>query len=159
MRYERHSGLFLGALLALFAQVANSADFSLPDINGKQHKLSDYRGQWVLVNYWTTWCPPCIKELPDLETLHSESNGKAVVLAVNIEDIELPELRDFVDEKSLSFPVLVAGSDLPEEEQVGDIPIIPTSYLISPEGKPVARQVGPVTAKAIREFIRDQEAK
>lgn len=139
-------------------QADDRVDFSLPDMQGKTHKLSDYRGKWVLVNYWATWCPPCREELPELEIFHSQSNGTAVVLGVNMEDIEQVALESFVSEQFLSFPILLAGSRPKADERVGMIPGLPTSYLISPKGEVVARQVGPITAAAIRKFIESFEA-
>ena len=53
-----------------------TATFDLPDIKGLQHKLQDYRGQVILVNFWATWCPPCIQEMPALEKLEQELSGQ-----------------------------------------------------------------------------------
>jgi len=164
MRFNRLRSCLLG--LALYAagalavaHAADKVDFSLPDLDGEQHRLSDYRGQWVLVNYWATWCPPCREELPELEIFHSRANGRATVLGVNTEDIELQPLRGFVEEQFLSFPVLLAGANPGPSQRVGPIPGLPTSYLISPAGKVVARQVGPITAEAIRGFIESYESR
>jgi len=161
MRYLRYLilGLCAALLVAQQTQAADQVDFVLPDTSGKQHKLSEYRGKWVLVNYWATWCPPCRKELPELEIFHAHSEGQAVVLGVNMEDIELEPLQAFVDEQFLSFPVLVAGPSPRPAELVGPIAGLPTSYLISPEGEVVARQTGPVTADAIRKFIQSHEGR
>jgi len=145
-------------LLSQIAMADDKVDFTLPDMEGKPHSLSDYRGKWVLVNYWATWCPPCREELPELEILHSQSEGKTVVLGVNMEDIDLKPLRAFVDDQFLSFPILLAGSQPKESQLVGQIPGMPTSYLISPEGEVVARQVGTLTAKIVRSFISNFEA-
>ena len=51
---------------------AEPVDYSLPDLNGKMHSLADYKGKWVIVNYWATWCPPCREEIPDLVNFHEE---------------------------------------------------------------------------------------
>ena len=152
--------LFVLLLLALVCtgSAAGGVDFSLPDIQGKQHRLSDYRGKWVLVNYWATWCPPCRKELPELEMFHSQSDGKVVVLGVNMEAIDHEQLATFVEEQFLSYPILVAGPDPGPDQRLGTITGLPTSYLVSPTGEVVARQVGPLTAEAIRGFIESYES-
>lgn len=147
-----------GLLLLLAAASAMAADdFALPDLDGKIHHLSDYRGRWVLVNYWATWCPPCREELPELESFYSAEPDKVVVLGVNMEDLDRDRLKTFVDEQFLSFPILLAGSDPAREKLIGPITGLPTSYLIDPTGRVVARQVGPLTAEAIRDFIAAQE--
>lgn len=149
------------ATLLVFAGSTSHADqapdFTLPDLNGKQHKLSDYRGKWVLVNYWATWCPPCREELPELEVFYSTDKEKVVVLGVNLEDIDRGALKLFVEEQFLSYPILRAKAN--ESQLVGVVTGLPTSYLITPDGEVVARQVGPVTAENIRQFIDNYEAK
>lgn len=145
------------ALLASAAAGAN--DFTLPDLDGRPQSLSDYRGQWVLVNYWATWCPPCREELPELEVFHRGAEGRAVVLGVNMEAIDGPALRAFVEQQFLSYPILVA-SDRPSRQQlVGPVEGLPTSYLVAPDGEVVAREVGPVTAEAISAFIERYETR
>lgn len=134
-------------------------DFTLPDLKGQPHSLSDYRGKWVLVNYWATWCPPCREELPELEVFHSGAAGKAVVLGVNMEEIGDAALKAFVDEQFLSFPILRADAQPPRSQLLGPVEGLPTSYLVAPSGEVVARQVGPITAEAIAAFIERYEAK
>lgn len=130
---------------------ATEAEFSLPGLDGRQHRLSEYRGKWVVVNYWATWCPPCREELPELEVFHSNHQDRAVVLGVNLEEIDEPRLRDFVEEQFLSYPIL--RGDRASAQALGPVPGLPTTYLVSPQGQVVASQVGPVTAKGIQRFI------
>lgn len=149
-------GLCVLALLSLNA-AAEPVDFTLPDAQGVEHKLSDYRGKWVVVNYWATWCPPCLTEIPELVDFHEDHKDKdAVVLGVNFEDIGANGLKQFSEEYFMNYPVLrrkpAANSEL------GPIPGLPTTYLVSPSGEVIARQVGPVTAKLIAEFIAQQTA-
>ena len=151
--FYRSPSLFLALCLAS-AVCAQGIDFALPDINGVKHKLSDYRGKWVVVNYWATWCPPCLEELPELDAFHSRHKGKnALVLGVNMEDIPLDELREFVDEHFINYPVLLGGNS--EETAFGPLPGLPVTYLISPTGEVAASHLGRVDAASIEEFIRD----
>ena len=155
----RFSGLLILALTIFFSSVtlAEPADFTLPDIEGKQQKLSDFRGKWVVVNYWATWCPPCLTEIPELVDFHEDHKDKdAVVLGVNFEDIGMSGLKRFVEEYFISYPVL--HTKPAPSSSLGIIPGLPTTFLISPDGEVVARQVGPVTAKSITDYINQQVA-
>ncbi len=144
------------AFFALSAQ-AETAEFTLLDVQGVKHNLSDYRGKWVVVNYWATWCPPCLTEIPELVDFHEDRKDKdAVVLGVNFEDISHNALKQFSEEYFMNFPVL--RSKPGPDSALGPIPGLPTTYLVSPEGEVVARQVGPVTAELIAEFIAQQTA-
>ena len=147
--------LFAPLLVFSFSAQAEPAEFMLPDMKDKQHKLSDYRGKWVVVNYWATWCPPCLTEIPELVEFHEDHKDKdAVVLGVNFEDIGLEGLKRFSEEYFMNYPVLrtkPSGSSA-----LGVIPGLPTTYIVSPKGEIIARQVGPVTAKSIADFIDQQ---
>ncbi|HID47072.1 MAG TPA: TlpA family protein disulfide reductase [Chromatiaceae bacterium] len=139
-------------MLFVPAAVSGAADFSYPDLDGKIHRLSDYRGKWVVVNYWATWCPPCLEELPELEVFHDGHKDRdALVLGLNMENIRVEKLRTFVEEQFLSYPVLRVGSrpGLP----LGRVPGLPTTFLVSPEGDVVARMVGPIDGKIVEAFI------
>jgi len=135
---------------------AEPVDFELPGLDGKLHRLSDYRGKWVLVNYWATWCPPCREELPELEVFYNNhKDDDAVVIGVAMENINEDRLRKFVDKQFLSFPILM--SKPVARSELGAIPGLPTSFLIDPEGEVAARQVGPVTAEDLEQFIQPKE--
>lgn len=149
--------LFVCLLAALLATPAIARDFTLPDLAGESHSLSDYRGKWVLVNYWATWCPPCLEELPELELFHTDAKGQAVVIGVNMESISNDELRTFVDQQFLSYPILTASERPQRDKLLGPVDGLPTSYLVTPAGEVVARQVGPITAQAINDFIKRYE--
>ena len=73
--------------------------FVVKDLNGKQHHLSDYKGKWVLVNYWATWCPPCLEEIPDLVSLYDQRKNKDVmVIGVALQYKSVKSVTDYVDD-------------------------------------------------------------
>lgn len=131
------------------------AELVLQGMDGKTYKLSDYRGKWVVVNYWASWCPPCLEEIPDLVDFHdAHHETNAVVWGINTESLPLERLRAFADSYLMSYPVLRGTSD--SADAIGPIPALPTTYLVSPNGEVVAKNVGPLTRKQIEDFINSQ---
>lgn len=136
---------------------AASVDFTLEGVDGRKYSLSDYRGKWVVVNYWATWCPPCLEEIPELVHFHEQHKDKdAVVLGVNMEDIDRETLTAFIDEQFITYPILLQK---PGMQAVGPIPGLPTTYLVSPEGEVAGRKLGGITAEDIESYIQEQSGK
>ena len=143
--------LFVG-FLASAAVLAEPVDFTLPDLDGKQRSLSEFRGKWVIVNYWATWCPPCLEEIPDLVDFHDRhKDNDAVVLGINYEEVNEEYLREFVESHFMSYPVL--RMEPVPVTALGPVLGLPTTYIISPTGERIARQEGPVTGAAIEAYI------
>jgi thiol-disulfide isomerase/thioredoxin len=127
-------------------------DLDLKDLDGKVHKLSDYRGKWIVVNYWATWCPPCRREIPDLVDFHNKhKESDAVVLGVNHEYATVKELKNFKKKYKMSYPVLQATPRTPSIDR--EIRGLPTTYLVNPEGQIVAVQSGPISAEMLEGYI------
>ena len=144
--------VLIAALFTALPSAADKVDFTLPDLEGKPVSLSDFRGKWVIVNYWATWCPPCLDEIPDLVELHEGNRDKdVVVLGIAYEEVNLDYLKEFVDSHFISYPVL-RMAPIPVTE-LGPVLGLPTTYIISPEGERVARQEGPVTRKALEAYL------
>ena len=143
--------VLLTALLTAGPLAAEPVDFTLENLEGKPVSLSDFRGKWVIVNYWATWCPPCLEEIPDLVQLYEDNRDTLVVLGVDFEEVNTEYLKEFVDSHLMSYPV-VRSEPLPVTP-LGPVLGLPTTYIISPEGERVARQEGPVTREAIEAYL------
>lgn len=145
---------FTALLLCLSAQT-QALDYALPDLAGQTHSLDQYRGKWVIVNYWATWCGTCRKELPDLKALHDKYQGSdIVVVGINFEAIDAQSLKDFVAAQAIPYPVL--RSEPLRETPLGPVPALPTTYILDPNGKPVAGEIGLVSRQAIEAYIAAQ---
>ena len=154
-RFGMKANWILAGLLA-FAMPLTAAEapveLTLPDLRGEMQSLDQYRGKWVVVNYWATWCPPCLEEIPDLVDFHDRhKDGEAVVVGVNYEDIGPAQLAAFVDRLLVSYPILRAAPF--EDSPLGAIPGLPTTFIIDPDGHAVARQVGPITGEQLEAYI------
>ena len=143
--------LFLPLLLAAASVQASSDNHTFIDLHGNPIQLSDYRGKWVVVNYWATWCPPCLEEIPELVHFHdTHKDTDAVVVGINMEKKDEQSLGVFVEDNMISYPVVPMTDDMP---LLGNIPGLPTTYLLDPSGKPAAVQVGQVTEEMIEAFM------
>jgi len=128
---------------AVLAEV--KGQFLFKDLSGKQHRLSDYRGQWVLVNYWATWCPPCLEEVPDFVNLHKLD--KLVVLGVVVDYKDVQEVREYADDMQMNYPIVLGDDDV--LAQLGSADVLPTTFIYNPQGELVKTKRGLITRQYI----------
>jgi len=120
-------------------------------IDGKQFDLAAQRGQWVVVNYWATWCGPCLKEMPDLSALDA-MREHVEVIGLDYEDIEPDALKAFLKQHPVVYPIAIVDVYNPPKDFEAPRGL-PNTYLIAPDGKVAKHFLGPVTAKDIDEAI------
>jgi thiol-disulfide isomerase/thioredoxin len=139
-------------LLMTMPFAAFAIDMPITAVDGSQTNLQQYQGKWLVVNYWATWCPPCIVEMPELQSFHDEYADKnALVLGINAELISRQKLHNFLEDYFITYPNFVSKPG--QKSELGLVPGLPTTFLVSPAGEVVARQVGPVTREMIEQFI------
>ena len=144
--------LLLACLLFAAPALASAGGFTFQDTSGNSHSLAGYKGKWVLVNFWATWCPPCLEEIPDLIELHDKHKDKdLVVLGVAMDYRSMQQVKDFAEQMFVSYPVILGTRE--SAAQVGRISGLPTTYLFNPQGKMVAYNVGAITRKAVENYI------
>lgn len=142
-------GVAVLALLCCASFVHAAENFSIKDLDGKTHTLAGYKGKWVVVNYWATWCPPCLEEIPDLIALH-EKRKDIVVLGVALEYKDAKEVRTFVDDNLMNYPVILGDDKL--TQQVGPADVLPTTYIFNPQGQLAKVRRGLVTRQYIEKI-------
>ena len=148
--------LILASLLvASFARATyeteGPVDFELQQLGGGEVSLSDFRGEWVVVNYWATWCAPCRKEIPELSDLHVE-RGDLTVLGLAYEELDDDGFFEFLEEFDVSYPILKVDVYQPPEP-FGAPKVLPTTIILDREGRAVKAFLGPVTREAIEKYI------
>ena len=118
--------------------------------SGEPFHFADYKGKWLVVNYWASWCEPCRKEIPELVKLQ-QANKDIVVVGVNYDFIGLEKVRKLMQQFGVTYPVLMTDPVAQLGEKM--IEVLPTTFIISPDGKIIARKMGEQTAKELESII------
>jgi peroxiredoxin len=126
------------------------ADFTLEDLHGTKWTLKELSGKVVVVNFWATWCPPCRKEIPDLETLYNRfKNQGLVILAISDEDPG--KVKPFIAQEKVSYPILLDPGR--KVNELFEVEGIPKSFVYDRAGKLVAQSIDMRTQKQFLEML------
>ena len=148
--YYKTKSFFLINLIFILSS-CSEPDYRLFD--GDSGNLNDFLGKWLVVNYWADWCPPCIKEMPELTNFYNENKDSVLVLAYNFDRLEGQELSDQIQRFGVDIPSitndpgLLFGWDSP--------PSLPATYIINPEGDLLHTLIGPQTQEGLENYIAD----
>ncbi len=154
--FPRPLNRLFAIFLALSLLACQSDDFETLD--GHAVSVSDWQGQWVLINYWAHWCRPCLLEIPELNKLHhdmSVTNKKIKVFGVNFDGVLGHELEEQASQFSIEFPILIQD---PSQKLGYQRPnVVPATYLIGPDGQVKDVLLGPQTYDSILTFVKKWE--
>jgi len=120
-------------------------------VTGEPYDLAEYRGHWVVVNFWASWCAPCLKEMPELSELHAR-RGDINVIGLAYEEIEAETIHALLDERPVSYPVAIVDVNNPPPDFATPRGL-PTTYLIAPDGKLARQFLGPVSVEQIEQVV------
>ncbi len=127
-------------------------DFELVDLNGKTHRLSDYEGQGVFLNFWGTYCKPCEEEFPYIDNQYKQFKNQGVtVLAVNVGETEFA-VNQFMKRHNLTFPTVIDKTN--DVQTAYGINPLPITFLIDKEGKVVKSHTGQLTESMVHDFMK-----
>ena len=152
MKAESDNPQFVEAIAKLEADDAKrqTADFTLQDLQGKPWHLRDLKGKVVLVNFWATWCPPCRKEMPDLQALYDKYKDQGFFV-LSISDEEMAKVSPFIAERKITYPVLLDPGRKVNDSFV--VEGIPKSFVYDREGKMVAQSIDMRTRSQFQQML------
>lgn len=136
--------------------VACTKNDSFHLLTGEEKHIEDYRGQWLVINFWAEWCPPCLEEIPELGILAKENSGIEVI-GVSYDKLSNSELEKLVDKLDIQYPI-VATEPMPFLP-VAKPQSLPGTYLVSPGGQIMGPILGKIDRKKILSIIKKIEAK
>lgn len=142
---------FLATAL-LFSAALPAVAFDVTDTDGKRHRIADYRGRWVVVNFWATWCTPCIREIPEIAAFAKAHGAKeAVVIGIALDVEDSTKVLDFAKKTGHDYPLVLGDPKV--EKQFGRVKGLPTTLIFDPQGKRVYDRLGTVTKKSLEEVL------
>ena len=128
--------------------------FSLTDTKGNIFTEKNTRGKYLVVNFWATWCTPCLKEIPAFVKFYDENSDHVEILGLDFEPLDLVIINDYVERFSINYPIVLYDEDNDSEySNFGEIVGMPTTQIYSPEGQLLHTFMGEITIDDLNKFI------
>jgi len=128
--------------------------FTLTDTEGSVFTEKNTRGKYLVVNFWATWCTPCLKEIPAFVEFYNQNSNHVEILGLDYEPVNLPVINDFVERFSINYPIILyTDTNDSEYSKFGEIVGIPTTLIYSPDGELIRTFMGEVTIEDLDKYI------
>jgi peroxiredoxin len=119
----------------------SAPSFTLQDLNGKQVSLSDFKGKVVILDFWATWCPPCVKEIPHFIALYEQYKDQGfAIVGISVDSEGISVVKSFARKYQVNYPILMTDGQV--DKAYGGIPSIPTTFVIDSAGNIRQKYVG-----------------
>jgi thiol-disulfide isomerase/thioredoxin len=141
----------LASALAALGGAIDALAFNLTDTQGKRQRLADFKGRWVVVNFWATWCVPCIQEIPEIAAFHREREA-VVVIGVALDAEDAAKTKRFAAKVGHDYPLVLSNDAV--EKQLGSVKALPTTRVYDPAGKMVYDRTGRVDRKLLENLTK-----
>ncbi len=132
-----------------------TANYNLPllSLDGDESKLEEFEGKTIFLNFWATWCPPCIAEMPNIQALYESIENDSIQFVMVSLDKDHQKARNYLERKEYTFPVYFLNGRKPGTY---NSTVVPTTYVISPDGKIVTERRGMAdyNTSGFKEFLR-----
>jgi peroxiredoxin len=130
-------------------------EFSLPDLAGKQRNIKEWQGKVLVINFWATWCPPCLKEMPEFEAMHNEFSNKGLqFIGIALDDAD--PVKEFIASKKITYPILLGedqGTKLAHD--LGNVVnTVPFTVIVNKQGLVVKSHMGELSREQLLEIIK-----
>ena len=130
-----------GFRLVSFKRSIAAPEFTLNNLSGERVKLEQFRGDYVLLNFWATWCLPCVKEMPSMERLQQNFKDRGIqVVAISLDKEPKEKVAAFVDQLSLTFPILLDPDGIVSGPYGASA--LPSTFILNPDGRVIAAAKG-----------------
>ncbi|RUM80563.1 MAG: TlpA family protein disulfide reductase [Candidatus Thioglobus sp.] len=129
-------------------------NFSLVDIEGNMHTDESTKGKYLVINFWATWCPPCLKEIPAFVEFYEQNSDRVEILGLDYEQADKKTILEFTDTFMVNYPIILFDDKNGSQfTNFGDVVGMPTTYIYDPEGRLVDFRMGEIDIETLEKSI------